>query len=154
MAFRSNRATVLLATLSAIFLGSENFCCHAYAAQDESLSNSTKPGIIDFGSQSVQDWSFDYFIHLVERNYPKLQSADAERRISSAKRLEKSGAFDPVINHVSEYLRVQDTFKAGVAKNAIHNESKMDLLTRSGIKVFAGIRLNPNDTKTPFVPTG
>ncbi|MBX9694869.1 MAG: TolC family protein, partial [Cyanobacteria bacterium] len=27
-------------------------------------------------------------------------------------------------------------------------------LTRSGMKVFAGMRLNPNDTKTPFVPTG
>jgi outer membrane protein TolC len=98
--------------------------------------------------------SLDEFLKLVELNYPKLQSADAERRISSAKRLEKAGAFDPVINHLSEYLRVQDTFKPGVAKNAVHNEAKFDMLTRSGIKVFAGMRLNPNDTKTPFVPTG
>ncbi|MBC7997818.1 MAG: TolC family protein, partial [Leptolyngbya sp.] len=85
---------------------------------------------------------------------PKLLSADAERRIASAKRLEKSGAFDPVLNHLSEYLRVQDIFEPGVAKDAIHNESRLSLLTRSGITVFAGARLNPNETKTPFVPTG
>ena len=58
------------------------------------------------------------------------------------------------MNSLNEYLRVQDTFTPGVAKNAIHNESKIDLLTRSGIKMFVGMRLNPNDTKTPFVPTG
>ncbi len=94
------------------------------------------------------------FVQSIDSNFPKLLSADAERRLAMAKLLEKSGAFDPVLNHVSEYLRVQDIFEAGKAKNAIHNESRVDLLTRSGMKVFAGMRLNPNDTKTPFVPTG
>ncbi|MBX9687517.1 MAG: TolC family protein [Candidatus Obscuribacterales bacterium] len=98
--------------------------------------------------------SFENFLKAVDKNYPKLLSADAERKISSAKRLEKSGAFDPTLNHLSEYLRVQDTFTPGKAKEAVHNESRLDLLTRSGIKVFTGMRLNPNDTKTPFVPTG
>lgn len=99
-------------------------------------------------------FSLDYFLQVVDKNYPKLQGAEAERRISSAKRLEKSGAFDPVLSSLNEYLRVQDTFTPGKPKDAIHNESRVDLLTRSGIKVFTGMRLNPNDTKTPFVPTG
>lgn len=94
------------------------------------------------------------FVQSIDSNFPKLLSADAERRLVIAKLLEKSGAFDPVLTHISEYLRVQDIFTPGQAKNAIHNEAKVDLLTRSGMKVFAGMRLNPNDTKTPFVPTG
>lgn len=94
------------------------------------------------------------FVETIDSNFPKLLSADAERRLAIAKLLEKSGAFDPVLVHLSEYLRVQDTFTPGVAKNAIHNESRVDLLTRSGMRVFAGMRLNPNDTKTPFVPSG
>lgn len=99
-------------------------------------------------------FSLDYFLQLVDKNYPKLQGADAERRIAGAKRLEKAGAFDPVLTSLNEYLRVQDTFTPGKAKDAVHNESRVSLLTRSGISVFSGMRLNPNDTKTPFVPTG
>lgn len=94
------------------------------------------------------------FVQSIDSNFPKLLSADAERRLAIAKLLEKSGAFDPTLTHVSEYLRVQDIFTPGKAKDAIHNESRVDLLTRSGMRVFAGMRLNPNDTKTPFVPTG
>lgn len=94
------------------------------------------------------------FVQSIDSNFPKLLSADAERRLAIAKLLEKAGAFDPVVTHISEYLRVQDIFTPGKAKDAIHNESRVDLLTRSGMKVFAGMRLNPNDTKTPFVPTG
>lgn len=94
------------------------------------------------------------FVQVIDANFPKLLSADAERRLVFAKVLEKAGAFDPLLTHVSEYLRVQDIFTPGAAKNAIHNESRIDLLTRSGMRVFAGMRLNPNDTKTPFVPTG
>lgn len=103
---------------------------------------------------SSKSLSLNQFLKIVDSNYPKLQGADLEKRIASAKRLEKSGAFDPVWNHISEYLRVQDTVTPGKAKDAVHNESRADLLTRSGIKVFAGMRLNPNDTKTPFVPSG
>lgn len=94
------------------------------------------------------------FVQSIDSNFPKLLSADAERRLAIAKLLEKEGAFDPILTHVSEYLRVQDIFTPGKAKDAIHNESRVDLLTRSGMKVFAGMRINPNDTKTPFVPTG
>lgn len=98
--------------------------------------------------------SLSRFVNSVDSNFPKLLAADAERRLAAAKLLEKSGAFDPVLTHLSEYLRLQDTITPGKAKNPIHNEARLDLLTRSGMRVFAGARLNPNDTKTPFLPTG
>lgn len=103
---------------------------------------------------SENGFSFESFIRSVDKNYPKLLSADAERQIAGAKRLEKAGAFDPVLSSVNEYLRIQDIVNPGKAKEAVHNESRVDLLTRSGIKVFTQFRLNPNDTKTPFIPSG
>ncbi|CAN5563600.1 TolC family protein [soil metagenome] len=103
---------------------------------------------------SEQSLSFESFIQNVDRYYPKLLGADAERKIAGAKRLEKAGAFDPVFSSINEYLRIQDIINPGTAKQAVHNESRVDLLTRSGIKVFTQFRLNPNDTKTPFIPSG
>ncbi|NJL73150.1 MAG: hypothetical protein HC888_17205, partial [Candidatus Competibacteraceae bacterium] len=70
-------------------------------------------------------FGFETFIDMVDRHYPKLQSADAERKIAGAKRLEKAGAFDPVLNGVNEYLRVQDIVNPGKAKDAIHNEAQV-----------------------------
>jgi outer membrane protein len=134
---------------------------HDVIAQDNLSGNSTigtqgtsKQKEIRLPAADKTGFSLDYFLQVVDKNYPKLQSADAERLIASAKRLEKAGAFDPILSSVNEYLRVQDTFIPGKPKDAIHNESRIDLLTRSGIRVFTGMRLNPNDTKTPFVPTG
>ena len=127
------------------------------ASTGTQLNTPATLGVIKPSGNEVSDgktFSLQYFLHLVDKNFPKLQGADAERRISGAKRLEKAGAFDPVLSSINEYQRVQDTFIPGKAKDAIHNESRVDLLTRSGIKVFTGMRLNPNDTKTPFVPTG
>lgn len=120
------------------------------------LQEFTKEKPLSTMAQSVDgaQLTLKAFVQSIDSNFPKLLSADAERRLAIAKLLEKSGAFDPVLTHVSEYLRVQDIFTPGKAKDAIHNESRVDLLTRSGMKVFAGMRLNPNDTKTPFVPTG
>lgn len=138
-----------------LLCATELFSCAATFAQNEAI----EPNIVlrelppSISSQG-QPFSLDFFLKAVERNYPKLKSADAEKRISNAKRLEKAGAFDPVLTSVNEYLRVQDSFIPGKPKNAVHNESRVDLLTRSGIKLFTGARLNPNDTKTPFVPTG
>lgn len=150
----SRKETSVLLFVSAISLAYAN----TVMAQDDAPNNNIfvpKSGQgIRLQAPDSKTFSLDYFLQQVDKNYPKLQGADTERRISSAKRLEKSGAFDPVLLSVNEYQRVQDTFTPGKAKDAIHNESRVDLLTRSGIRVFTGIRLNPNDTKTPFVPTG
>ncbi len=132
--------------------------CGALAQDASSVAspstNRSSVGKLSSPSTSDGSFSLDYFLQLVDKNYPKLQGADAERLIAGAKRLEKAGAFDPVLTSINEYLRVQDIFTPGEAKDAVHNESRVSLLTRSGISVFTGMRLNPNDTKTPFVPTG
>lgn len=145
---------IILVTL---FLAAEQANCAVAVAQNDSVEPPIvlrEAPILNNNSSQGQKFSLEFFLNAVEKNYPKLKSAEAEKRISNAKRLEKAGAFDPVLTSVNEYLRVQDSFIPGKAKNAIHNESRVDLLTRSGIKLFAGARVNPNDTKTPFVPTG
>lgn len=153
MLLKHRRTSLLLLISAAAFLHPVNA-----EAQDKNiyktLPSKTDLTGITLSRDSDKTFSLNYFLNQVDKNYPKLQGADAERRISSAKLLEKSGAFDPVLSSVNEYLRVQDTFLPGKPKDAVHNESRVDLLTRSGIKVFTGMRLNPNDTKTPFVPTG
>ncbi len=129
---------------------------NAQAAPTTTTSSSDLPlRLMRLGTNlSEKTITFESFIQCVDKYYPKLLSADAERKIAGAKRLEKSGAFDPVLSSVHEYLRVQDIVNPGKAKEAVHNESRVDLLTRSGIKVFTQFRLNPNDTKTPFIPSG
>ncbi len=129
--------------------------CNAWAEDSPSATPTSRaPGLTLSSSSDNKVFSIDYFLQQVDKNYPKLQGADVERRIASAKRLEKAGAFDPVLTSLNEYLRVQDSFIAGKPKDAVHNESRVSMLTRSGISIFTGLRLNPNDTKTPFSPTG
>ena len=153
------RRQEILLTITLLLIGAFTRCdAVAQNVPDKPGSTSapdeSAPPPVVLRSGTSNGFSLDYFLQLVQNNYPKLQSAFTEKRIANAKRLEKAGAFDPVLTSVNEYLRVQDIFEPGKAKNAIHNESRIDMLTRSGIKVFTGMRLNPNDTKTPFVPTG
>lgn len=132
-----------------------NFVSNAASDQSGTTGADMPLRLMRLGTNlSEKTISFESFIESVDKYYPKLLSADAERKIAGAKKLEKAGAFDPVLSSVHEYLRVQDIVNPGKAKDAVHNESRVDLLTRSGIKVFAQLRLNPNDTKTPFIPTG
>jgi outer membrane protein TolC len=147
-------AMTLPLVLSIIFLSSTGSARAQDAVRMTSPAFSQPSGIALPSTSADNTFSLDYFLKSVDKNYPKLLSADAERRIAGARRLEKAGAFDPVLTSLNEYLRVQDTFTPGKPKDAVHNESRVSLLTRSGINVFTGMRLNPNDTKTPFVPTG
>ncbi len=152
--WKPNKATTVTLVLSISFL---SLGCNAWAQDAAGVKSpvfSQPSGIVSSSNSTDNLFSLDHFLQSVDKNYPKLLSADAERRIASAKRLEKAGAFDPVLTSLNEYLRVQDTFTPGKAKDAVHNETRVNLLTRSGINVFTGMRLNPNDTKTPFVPTG
>lgn len=98
--------------------------------------------------------SLDDALAIVNTNYPKLLQGHIEVEKASAKTLEKSGAFDPVLHHISEYKRVQDIVVTGGFKNAVHNESLLELPTRSGIKLFAEIRVNPNDASSPILQSG
>ncbi|MBL8151018.1 MAG: TolC family protein, partial [Blastocatellia bacterium] len=96
----------------------------------------------------------DDLLRQVDLYHPKLQGADAERRVASAKRLEKQGAFDPVFLLGSDYLRYNSTSSRGKQLDASQNDLQVEFLTRSGIKVFAGTRLNVGTVKSPLSSTG
>ena len=98
--------------------------------------------------------SLDDALAIVDSHYPKLLQGKIEVEKASAKSLEKAGAFDPVLLHVSEYKRIQDITVTGEFKNAVHNESLLEMPTRSGIKLFAQIRVNPNDASSPILQSG
>jgi outer membrane protein TolC len=87
-------------------------------------------------------------------NHPKLQGADAERQMASAKRLEKQGAFDPVVSFGSDFLQYNSTSRPGSLLRARTNDVELQLLTRSGVKLVAGARLHSGSIKSPLSSTG
>lgn len=87
-------------------------------------------------------------------NHPKLQGADAERQMASAKRLEKQGAFDPVVSFGSDFLQYNSTSRPGSLLRARTNDVELQLLTRSGVKLVAGSRLHSGSIKSPLSSTG
>lgn len=98
--------------------------------------------------------SLDEVLLQVEAYHPKLLGADAERRIASAKRLEKQGAFDPVINLGSDFLRYNSASKRGLISSARTSDVEAEWLTRSGAKFFVGSRYNLGSVKSPLSATG
>jgi outer membrane protein len=96
----------------------------------------------------------DVFLKQVEIYHPKVAGAEAQRKMSRAKRLEKQGAFDPSLSFSSDYMRYNDTSKRGNLKQGVDNEVTLDYLTRSGIKVSPGYRYNRGDVKSPGNASG
>ncbi|MGV3721187.1 MAG: TolC family protein [Actinomycetota bacterium] len=94
------------------------------------------------------------FLRQVEASYPKLVGAEAERRLAEAKRLEKSGAFDPVFTTGADYLRFNSTDKLGYAKSYFATDAAVELLLPQGTKIIAGGRFTDGDVKSPLSPTG
>ena len=86
--------------------------------------------------------------------HPKLRGAEAERQAASAKRVSKQGAFDPVITSGIDSLRYNSSSSRGKALNATTSETGIELLTRSGLKIIAGMRLNSGTVKSPLSSTG
>ncbi|MCA9815597.1 MAG: TolC family protein [Cyanobacteria bacterium HKST-UBA01] len=93
-------------------------------------------------------------LSIVDTHYPKLLQGHVEVSKAEGKTLEAQGAFDPVLKNINEYKRIQDITKSGVFKNAVHNESRLELPTRSGIRLFAEVRVNPNDASSPVLQSG
>ena len=102
--------------------------------------------------------TLDELIKAIDLYHPKLRGADISRRIASAKRLEKQGAFDPLIFAGYDYLRFNTEFdpKTLRGKPASSNltDAGIEILTRSGLKIGAGARYNLGKIKAPFSPTG
>ncbi len=94
----------------------------------------------------------------VERNHPKLRGANLQRDIASFKRLEKQGAFDPVVSAGSDYLRFNTEFDAKTQRGKVGEmqlaDAGIEMLTRYGVKIGAGTRFNLGKVKSPLSPTG
>lgn len=96
----------------------------------------------------------DAFITTVDANYPRLDAADARRRIASARRLEVQGVFDPTLSTLDGYTWMQNTSKFATLKRVIFNQPIFELPTRSGIRLFGTYRFNPRSSQSPYIETG
>ncbi len=98
--------------------------------------------------------TLEVYLRAVDANFPGLISAEDQRRIASANRLEKQGAFDPLLSTEDGYTRMQNTSKIGEPKRVLFNYPKIELPFRSGIRAFAQYRYNPNSSQSPYIETG
>lgn len=98
--------------------------------------------------------TLDWLLRQVDANHPKLRGAEALRGVASAKRLEKQGAFDPVISLGNDFIRYNSTTTRGKERETAGNELTLDFLTRSGVKFYGGVRLNIGTVKSPLSSTG
>lgn len=93
-------------------------------------------------------------LQLVESNHPKLRGAFTERDLAEGKRIEKQGAFDPVLNVGTDFLRYNSASRRGSLLTTRTNDVAVEFLTRSGIKVYGGSSFNFGTVKSPSSSTG
>ena len=109
-------------------------------------------------SQNLRQLTLADVLQIVEQNHPKLRGADAQRGIASEKRLEKQGAFDPVFTTGVDYLRFNTELDSKTLRGKVGStriaDAGVEFLTRYGLKVAAGTRLNLGKVKAPLAPTG
>ena len=102
--------------------------------------------------------TLDEVLNLIDLYHPKLRGADAERRIASAKRLEKQGAFDPVVYTGFDFLRFNSEFDSKLSRGKVGSsriaDAGVEYLTRFGVKISGGARYNLGKIKSPLSPTG
>lgn len=104
--------------------------------------------------QARAELSSDDFINIVDSNYPRLDAADARRRVASARRLEVQGVWDPTLGSLDGYTWMQNTSKFATRKRVIFNQPVLELPLRSGIKLFTTYRFNPRSSQSPYIETG
>lgn len=128
------------------------------AETKEAFSQSTADNRISAvtisGGPDVPEVTLADVLRQVESNHPKLTGANINRLAAEAKLLEKRGAFDPVISASSDFLRYNSTSTPGKAAMAMQNQGIVEWTTRSGMKVFAGSRINYGRVKSPLSSTG
>ena len=93
----------------------------------------------------------DDVLRRVDRFYPKLIGADAQRRTAAEKTRAKRGAFDTVVSYGTDTLTYNS---AGKLKTGFTNDVAVEFPTRYGAKFFAIAGLNTGDVKAPDSLTG
>ncbi len=94
------------------------------------------------------------FLQQVKDYHPLLELAYLRQETASAQRLEKQGAFDPLINAASGYRRYNSSADLGRVQKVVESRFSVDFLSRYGIRVRTGVNLAIGDIKTPVYPTG
>lgn len=94
------------------------------------------------------------FLQQVKRNHPLLELAYLRQQAASAERLEKQGAFDPVMKASSGFKRFNSSAKLGQVQEVVESKFSIDFLTRYGILFSTGVKQAIGDIKTPTSPTG
>ncbi|GAB4456433.1 MAG: TolC family protein [Armatimonadaceae bacterium] len=90
----------------------------------------------------------------VERNFPRLLAADAQRQIASARLLAAQGAFDPVVFASQNYLLYNSSSEPGKEKSVNTNIVGIEVQTRYGTKLFAQREQAFGAVKSPSSSTG
>jgi outer membrane protein TolC len=98
--------------------------------------------------------SLSDLLERVDRSYPKLQAAERQVEIAAAKAKEKRGAFDPVFSADTGYQRYNSSSSRGKALTTEMLETVVEQVSRSGLKLIAGSRLNFGSVKSPGSSTG
>jgi len=114
----------------------------------------SQPGMPPQPDATARPLTLDQVLNQIEAYHPKLRGAQAEREVAAAKRLEKQGAFDPVVNFGTGVIRYNSTSKPGSALSTRTNDVELEYLTRSGVKLIAGSRFNYGTVKSPLSSTG
>lgn len=107
-----------------------------------------------FPAQQQQPLTLTELVSRVVQYHPALNVAELERQITSAKRLEKQGAFDPAINAQGSFARFNSSSAVGEVQNAFESQYTLDFLTRYGLEFSGGGKVAGGDIKTPVSPTG
>lgn len=98
--------------------------------------------------------TLDQTLAWVETYHPLLKAAEIERRIASAKRLEKQGAFDPQFMLENDTQRYNDYINRGTAKEEFLNDATLGMQTRYGATVYLQSSYHIGDIKSPASGTG
>ena len=106
------------------------------------------------GQPVVLPLTLDDVLSRVQRNHPRLRGAELERRLASARRLEKQGAFDPTIFFENDTQRYNSYPERGEEKFETLNDVSIGVLTRYGAKVSANSSFHYGDVKSPASGTG
>lgn len=106
------------------------------------------------GGQGPSPLTLEEVLKGVDRAFPKLVATRLEAEIARSKSQEKRGAFDPVFEIGSDFLRFNSSSSPGKASETTMSQTTVEVLDRSGAKFAIGARLNRGSVKSPASSTG
>ncbi len=114
-------------------------------------------GMAGFGAEAraqSEPLSLREVLSNVERTYPKILGAEADRQAATARRVARQGAFDLNLLSGSDFQRYNSTSQRGKNVTLTTTDAGAELLLRNGVRLYAGARLNTGAVKSPDSQTG